>query len=533
VERKLVVIGLDGATFELLGPWIAGGYLPRFRTLLEEGVHAIFRSTIPWTTVPAWTSFATGKNPGKHGCYDFRLPTDSLGRSRFVTAADIPGKTFYELLVDAGYKVTLINLPVSYPPRIQETVITSLLTHGKECIFPSKLVDAIPELKNYRIVARTREPETIRLVEAQRYACAQRLFEREWDFFFLLFSGSDHISHEMYTEMLKEDKPGKGGQVFQDLDRYIGWFMDNLPDEANLLVMSDHGFRSIHGMFYINSWLAREGYLALGGETRPEGEDLISKMEAERSGRDRLDISQLEGLFFSNPRLYRMGKAIYRKLRALSPISLHLGSQGVNLASSLAYAATNECKGVYINDTGRFRDGVVSEDEVANLRDEIIAKLEAVTDPLTGAKPIERVWRKEDIYVGPELGLAPDIVLEPSHFVSYLLRTQDPFESTTVNYHDRNGILIGWGPDLAQHKDLDRAHIADLAPTILHLLNQAVPRDMDGKVLTEALRPGTPVAARTIRYREPTGALGPLTHRDVSQDVETLRDRLRGLGYWV
>ncbi|MFW6116943.1 MAG: alkaline phosphatase family protein [bacterium] len=331
MSKKTVVIGLDGATLDLIRPWSTAGYLPHFSTLLREGAHGFLTSTIPSSTSPAWTSFATGKNPGKHGCYDFRLPGDSLGHTRFITSNDIPGKTFYELLVEAGKKVTLINLPVSYPPRIEETVITSLMTHGTSCVFPPTLIEEIPDLETYQIVAETQTPEGIAMVERERFSVARKLFEREWDFFFLLFSGSDHISHEMYAEMLEEGNSSRGSKVFQDLDRYVGWFLDRLPREANLLVMSDHGFKILPTIFYINSWLAGEGYLALGGSVQPEGEDFLSKMKHEEKGDgqpQQLDLSRFTQLFFQHPQLYRLGKRLYHRLTSALPVKLRLPSQG-------------------------------------------------------------------------------------------------------------------------------------------------------------------------------------------------------------
>lgn len=533
MNEKTIVIGLDGATFDLLKPWSEAGYLTHFRRLLQEGAHGILKSTVPSTTLPAWTSFATGKNPGKHGCYDFRMPTDSLGRNRFVTSREIPGKTFYELLVEAGKKVTLINLPVSYPPRIEETVITSLMTQGSNCVFPPNLIEEMPELEAYQIVADTQTAESIRSVEKQRFNVARRLFERDWDFFFLLFSGSDHISHEMYAEMQEEGSASRGAKVFQDLDRYLGWFMEHLPPDANLMVMSDHGFQVFSMIFYINSWLAREGYLTLGGNVRPEGEDFLSKMQDEPEEEGRLDLSRLSRSFFEHPRLYRLGKRVYHGLRAFLPFDLHLQSRGVDLSQSVAYAATNECKGVYINDRRRFEDGTVEQEEIHTLREEIIAKLEALTDPFTKQPVFSKVWRKENLYYGNYLSHAPDIVLEPNVFVSFLLRSVEPFENTVVNYHNRDGIFLAWGPDVNGGASVNDAEIVDLAPTILHLMDLPVPEDVDGKVLQEIFKPGSAPDDRPIRFRQGTGSSTVISDQQIHEDEQAVRDRLRALGYWA
>lgn len=533
MSKKILTIGLDGATFDLLRPWSEAGHLPNLRRLLEEGAHGTLKSTIPSTTLPAWTSFATGKRPGKHGCYDFRLPTDSLGRSRLVTSQDIPGRTFYELLSEDGRHVTLVNLPVSYPPRIEGPVITSLMTQGPQCVFPPTLVDEVPGLASYRIIAETPTPDAIRAVERERFEVAQHLFEREWDFFFLLFSGSDHVSHEMYGRMTQEPPDAGGGQVFLDIDRYLGWFMDHLPPETNLLVMSDHGFRSYPAIFYVNSWLAQEGYLTLGGDVRPEGEDFLAKMEDAPRQERRPGLRRLGQALFNHPRLYRLGKRIYHALRSVLPLDLELESRGVDLSHSVAYAATNECKGIYINDRRRFVDGIVAPSDVAPLREEIIAKLEALSDPATGQPVFSRVWRKEALYHGPHLDHAPDVVLEPNIFVSFLLRSAEAFEATPVNYHTRDGIFLAWGPDVAAGTVLSDPEIVDLAPTMLHLMGLPIPGDMDGTVLQTLLKPGAEPAARPVRFCDPTGSQPPEARDRTGEDEQIVKDRLRALGYWA
>ncbi|MFQ6062307.1 MAG: alkaline phosphatase family protein [Methanosarcinales archaeon] len=150
---KVLVIGLDGATWDLIRPWAENGILPNLNFLRKNGVYGNLTSTIPPVTVPAWISFVTGKNPGKIGCYDFLTPRKSLNNLRPITSKDIHGKTFYEILDENGKKCIILNLPGTYPPRIKEIVITSLLTQGDNFIFPPELIHEIPQLKNWRLVS--------------------------------------------------------------------------------------------------------------------------------------------------------------------------------------------------------------------------------------------------------------------------------------------------------------------------------------------------------------------------------------------
>jgi predicted AlkP superfamily phosphohydrolase/phosphomutase len=407
------------------------------------------------------------------------------------------------------------------------------MTQGSRCVFPPTLIDEVPGLESYRIIAETRTVDAIRAVERERFEIAQRLFHREWDFFFLLFSGSDHISHEMYGQMIQESPSAGGGQVFLDIDHYLGWFTNHLPPKTNLLVMSDHGFRSYPAIFYVNSWLAQEGYLTLGGDVCPQGEEFLSKMKGVPHQERRSGLRRLSQTLFNHPCLYRLGKRIYHRLRSFLPINLELESQGVDLSQSVAYAATNECKGIYINDQTRFVDGIVAPSDVPSLREEIIAKLEALADPVTKRPVFTCVWRKEDLYHGPHLRHAPDIILEPNIFVSFLLRSVEPFENTPVNYHARQGIFLAWGPDIANGTVVSTIEIADLAPTILHAMGFPIPEDMDGEVLFQALKPGSEPAERTIRFCEGTGAQRPGGEKQSQEDEQMVKDRLRALGYWA
>jgi len=111
---RVFVVGLDGATFDLIRPWAAAGHLPSLARLMQEGVHGELMSTLPPVTSPAWPSFMTGMNPGKHGVFDFirRRP----GGFDMVNASHIAAKTLWQLLSEAGRRVGVIAVPVTYPP---------------------------------------------------------------------------------------------------------------------------------------------------------------------------------------------------------------------------------------------------------------------------------------------------------------------------------------------------------------------------------------------------------------------------------
>ena len=163
MNKKVVVIGFDGGTFKLLKPLADEGIMPNFKKILETGSHGILESTMPPMTGTAWSTFATGKQPGKHGVYDFLLVDDSLKNFHITTSRDIKGKTIYEIIDEHKKTPITINLPNSWPPRLKDKqiVITCLLTQGEQWIYPESLKKEFPELEKYRLTPN----ESLRLKE--------------------------------------------------------------------------------------------------------------------------------------------------------------------------------------------------------------------------------------------------------------------------------------------------------------------------------------------------------------------------------
>src|SRR4030065_410257 len=139
---RTIVIGLDGATFDLILPWVEQGHLPSFRRLIEEGSWGELESTMPPLTGPAWSSFITGKNPGKHGIYDFMYRDPKGYRSITINATLRKGPSFWRLLGDQGKRVIVFNVPVTYPPEeVNGIMISGFPTppKSKDFVYPPEL----------------------------------------------------------------------------------------------------------------------------------------------------------------------------------------------------------------------------------------------------------------------------------------------------------------------------------------------------------------------------------------------------------
>lgn len=510
---KVIVIGLDGASWELIELLSDKGMLPNLKGIIDEGCHGTLESTLPPITGPAWISFATGKNPGKHGCFDFVLPSGSLTNLRPVSTKDIKSDTFYEILENNKKECICINMPGSYPPRIEGVVVTSLLTQGANFIFPPTLINEVPEFGDYRIVPDSQIKhegkieayvEDIAELEEVRFNCAKRLFlDRKWDFFFLLFSGTDWIQHRMYGQLMS---PGsspkqKGMEFYHKLDEYIGWFRKNSPPGTDIILMSDHGFKAYRKVFSISEWLRKEGYLC----TRSKPTDGIPRQRARAEMLKLMSQKKMIRLpsFLANYRtqLRKLGP-VYRFLQRILPIHFTADVRWIDVPNSIAYATatqTNVCS-IYINDKARFHDGVVDRSDYENIRNEIIDKLVAIADPDTGQPFINRIWRSEEVYRGNEMNLSPDILFTTRDYLVTQGFESSTFISESRNNHDINGIFISCGPDIAKSTEIENAGIYDLAPTILHMFGLPVPNDMDGKVLTEIFKPDSNLRLRQVMY---------------------------------
>ena len=488
-KDRCIVIGLDGATFELINPLIKAGKLPTLKKMIIEGTHGILKSTIPPLTGPAWVSFATGKNPGKHGCYDFELPRDSLDEIETINSQDINSPTFYELLDKKGQKCILINLPCSYPPRVSEVVITDFLTRGSNFVFPESLIPEIPELNRYRLVPThhsnvKKYSNDIRELERVRFECAQKLFQKDWDFFFILFQGTDWIQHKLYHRLIVGKEPD-AIQLYEDLDSYIKWFVDNIG-KATILIMSDHGFRTYKKIFAINRWLIKEGYLK------------IKQKRTKNSTHKDRNSFEVPTFFVKHRWLFRVTSSVYSvSKRILPPVTpvVRTAPDTNSMAYSILSSANGNCCGIYINSKERFHNGSVEVKDYEKVRSEIMAKLEQLTDT-DGTRILSSVLRRKDVYSGERLNKAPDIFIFSGEY------NICPYsEDMTANEHSPDGIFIAYGENIQKGVRISNAEIIDLAPTILHLMKVPIPKDMDGRVLTEIFKENSEAAKRLIKYQ--------------------------------
>jgi predicted AlkP superfamily phosphohydrolase/phosphomutase len=535
LSGRVVVLGFDGATWDLLDLLIEAGKMPNLAALVKGGVRGRMRSVRPPVTAPAWISMATGVNPGRHGCFDFNRPEGSLGSLRPLQTWDISEKTFYEIIEAHGRRTVLVNLPGTFPPLTRQVTLTSLLTRGDEAVFPPELKARHPELGSYRVFPDTRLRaqgytaaylEDIRALEQDRAACVKALWDEPWDVFFAVVSGTDWASHEAFPALVrcKWDRAPEALAIFQDADGLLGWIAGHLRPTDHLLLVSDHGFREAKGVLFLNEWLIRKGYAHpdFSHAAFPPTHRMEEAAQAEAlQGASRIPAPLLAGAFGFLPA--RLAAKVLRRLGMRWPYSL-----AVDPRSSRASALTAEASGVTVHDAGRWSDGTVPGDRVPALAGELRDRLAALKDP-DGEPAFEAVLSREEAYRGIFTGDAPHVVLEPARWgIAAAVRALPgkPFVRHSMGIHTSEGIFAGCGPAFRQGAQTEGMSVVDIAPLLFHLAGEPIPSNLDGNLQGGLFRNGF-LKDHPPSYRE---VLPP--HRvKGTLEAEEIQSRLRGLGY--
>lgn len=513
-QTKVVIIGLDGGTWDLLKPWADRGDLPNMQKLMKKGVWGDLASTVPPVTIPAWITFATGRSPGSHGCFNFLMPQRSLRDAKPIDRESVVGETFYEILENNNKTNIIVNMPGSCPPRIKKGVLLpSFITVNEQETHPPDLAKKIPLIRQYKVTPDISGwfgngdvlMDASRRLESIRFRIAQKLFiNHKWDLFFILFSASDWIQHRKYKYLIKgEDiKNSSAFKFYEEFDKYLGWFVKNLPSNTTLLFMSDHGFGDLKYRFHVNKWLREKGLLKINKiplrrqSNLPLGAMQVAGVKPTNLGSSLLKKS-IE-FVLGNQFLYFISGEFARGLNRMLPSRYNFLPAGLlgagiemDIKSTLACCIPGSFSGIYINDTKRFKDGIVKEEDYSDLREEIIYGLKRIKTP-EGKKVLNSVYRKEEIYSGSNLELAPDIIFQESDAIvpSNLLwstKTLEKFEGEEGG-HRTKGLILAYGPDIKKNKRIIGSSLQDIAPTVLQLFGLKPPDEMEGEVLKDIFK---------------------------------------------
>lgn len=551
-DQRVIVLGLDGATFDILLPLVREKKLPHLARVMKEGVWGELRSTIPPYSAQAWASMATGVNQGKHGIVDFWRVSRGNVRRGVVDSTLIRSDTLWGILSRHGRRVGVVNVPLTYPPlEVNGYMISGFMTpRGKmDYTYPPHLREEILEaVGEYDPDPYDPISPSKRLLEEYLYWMRRReqanrflLSRYPGDFFISVVQALDQIQH-FFWSVLDDHHPlhdpgqaeryqGMMEECYRLVDDVVGQRLGLLDEKTSLFIISDHGFGPAHKWFQVNKFLAELGLLAFKKEPSLKG--LMRRVGlTPQKIRNMVHRGDSFGLRRRTGRWLRMGLSKRLETALVRPIDWQ---------KTAAYSGSPTSEGIYINLQERDGEGIVEPGrEYEKVRDLIIDELLRFKDPETGEPVVDEVYRKEEIYSGPYLPLLPDIVLSTGS-LPYMPR--DDVSATKVvegipargyveGRHTLPGIFMAVGPILGRGT-IAEAKIVDVAPTILYAMGLPVPRDMDGKVLedifTEEYR-----WSRPVRY-EDRGS--PLAERETpsaytDEEARDVEERLRGLGYW-
>lgn len=507
-KNKVLVIGFDGATFDLLNPWIKEGHLPIFAKLIDGGVHTKLKSVLPMRTAPSWSSIVTGKNPGKHGIFDFTARKQNEYGFMLLNASFRKSKDIWQIISEYGRKVIVVNVPFTYPPReVNGCIISGFLTPSSadNWIYPPSLAQELSKKIgkfNFRINQVYMEgkeeeflQEICRITDNTAAVTFHLMKNFEWDFFMVVFYETDIVQHRFW-KYLDPNHPhyvaAKAKSIkplildfYKKLDSVVGEMIDRVDSHTSIIIMSDHGFGPNCKRVYLNRLLINMGLMKIKNNYKT----FLKKILFELGFNPNLLYKYLLKIRF--PKLQNLRERADKEKVPFSPLFLSL--RDVDWPNTKAFAPPGQ-GGIFINLKGREPCGAVEPGPAyEKTRDEIMRKLSLLEDPVTGNRVFEKVLKKEEVYHGKFVDNAPDIVLLPQK--TFSIFPQAWFGSKSwigepVNLsgmHDMNGILIMYGYPFKKGETINRACLYDIAPTTLYLLGISIPRDVDGEVLTQAI----------------------------------------------
>ncbi len=569
-SRRVLIIGLDGATFDLLDPLMDAGLLPTIASLARQGIRAPLRSTMPYVTAPAWTSLVTGKKPETHGVYDWTRQDPRSYRRRLWRGPMIPHAPFWEILMARGIPAGAVNVPMSHPipPEAAAFSIGDMFTppSARRWAHPPELQRRLHGIGYRRDVAirdyadRGLAPfvsALVGMIERRCDALGFCLRRYPWRAAIAVFVAPDRIQHAYWHVLASGEARTpdfeQALRVFVAIDRAIERIRAALGEEDHLYLVSDHGFGIHKQTFYINQWLEEQGYLRFHPPRRWRGAAarIVSRAQAEIG---HFVIDRVK----AGDRGRRRWEAIQRGIGGRLGSPLVPGGRAVDWRRTHAFADTPH--GVRLNLRGREPCGIIPKRDYDAWVRRLCVELGDLAHPETGAKLYRRVEPREWRYAGPALEGAPDVVytfadegttwrigdrraasqgrthprgtgVEPSHPP---LTDAVGAERGT---HRSDGILIAAGPDLRQGALRQPCALWDVIPTLFYHLDEGIPPDMDGTVLVDAFKPSVlrerpEKRAPALGRRSAASNSGPEQSPPWTADDErAVEDHLRALGY--
>lgn len=507
-KPRVLVICLAESTLDLIVPWAEAGLLPTFKSLISEGTSGPLRSQIPIIIPQVWGTLVTGKLPGRHGLFDF-WQRASDGRFREINGSNLKEKAIWQILSENEVKCGIVNIPITYPPEvINGFMISGEVAPGahRSIASPSSLYDEIVQkFGRYRLKdifpGGRQKTDYLTLIEEdvtkQTDVLEYLVSEKKWEFFFTFYSAAAIAQHYFWSDMESHDESNPFRNVIETayycLDNALNRLIKAAGPETIVFVISECGAGPLLSGVQINNWLEKEGFLTrkIKSSNTSSGYTPIIKSGLRKAVADVRKNAQ----GYIPKSMYFWVNSNMKNLKGW--IQTYLTESDINWTKTQAFSRGKEGD-IFINLKGLDSHGIVNPGvEYECVRNSIIERLSKLIDPVTGKNAVDRVYRREELYEGPMLECAPDLIIawrdtayQPTESDRdkesiFVPRWREYMNWPTTGSHRFDGILFAKGPGICKAKRVEDARIIDMVPTWLYSLNQRIPSDLEGKVVLE------------------------------------------------
>jgi predicted AlkP superfamily phosphohydrolase/phosphomutase len=534
MRKRAVIIGLDGATFDVIDPMIAQGRLPNLKRLIETGTSGPLRSTLHPNSFPGWSSCTTGTSEGMHGVYSPFIKEPGAYAFRAMSALDIQTKTIWEILSERDRRVGVVNVPTTYPVvPVNGYLVTGMLTPSLASDFTHptelklELLEMVPDyiIEPHRNTDKAEKAAEFRACLDARQRALDYLLDRfEWDFLMVVFSILDRTQHDFWADMDTEHHrhdPATAHknfimEMYDRADAAVGRLLSRIPTGTPILICSDHGFCASRYEIRVNEWLRERGWLAYHESFSWKAKKKLAAIKARVESR--VAVAPPAGWDNALDKKVERSKAVFEE---------------IDWRSTRAFFGQD--RGIWINLRGRETDGIVAPEEYEQVRAQLRDELKTLRSPFDGGPAFEQVLTREEAFNGRYAELLPDLIVVTRDPRLVPLEGRSPGgvfvpSTTTSGAHAPYGIFIAAGDGIRQGVRIETAHLRDIAPTALYAMDEPLTEDMDGRALQEifTLEVNSERAIRRLGSSYRDGAQNAAF--DAGEEDE-IKERMRALGY--
>lgn len=538
-EDRLAIIGLDGVRLDVIRQFEES--LPYLSQMLSAGAVGNLRTVLPGPhSGPAWTSFSTGTNPGRHGVGDWRVRE---GYRFFpATSEDVPHYRFWDYLSDAGYTVGVFNIPLTSPIYpVNGVLVTSWTNSQNNWAYPESFQEKLSSI-GYIQKPKFSSPDAnienlYQSIERRRKGFELFLSQYDWNLLVGMFYETE-MAHHQFAPFLDSDHPEynpeyreKVRSVYEKVDRELHTLDESLGDTP-LIILSDHGFCPVYERIHLNRILEEKGFYS-----PPDNQTVHSRSESAIASLSyrMMDLfskqDTLREVAFRASSAPILGDIVAKKIDDYRSTTRgkHITADWARTKAFNGY----EHGGIFIN-REELPSGIVADNEVDDLVNDIIHALES-DEYLTSR--VKGIHRREDIFSGERLDMLPEIIVDfkngylgSSGYEERYSRGAEELrtEGKNVAFHTMDGILLASGNGIRE-TEVEGANIMDIAPTVLRYFEQPIPNNFDGAPLIEIFEQAHPI-------HQDTGTMSP-SHRKLSDteltqsERQQVEKRLQEMGY--